>query len=184
VFFGDASSDALTFAFETSASFAAEDADAGQDVYRAVVTPQQPQQPQQPVGGGSGGAGSGASSVAGVSPASPAVAAPAGPDARRAIDRVRPVLSRLRLAARRLRRGRAASLRFRLSEAARVRITVTRLGRRRRAVRRTASVRRAGASRLRLSTRGLRRGSYEIRLVATDAAGNVSRPVTARLRVT
>jgi hypothetical protein len=100
---------------------------------------------------------------------------------RAAIDRVRPVLSRLRVRARRVRRGRALALSFRLSEAARVRVTLTRG---RRTVRRSSASRRTGAGALRLSTRRLRRGSYVLRLVATDAAGNVSRPVTARIRVT
>jgi plastocyanin len=86
-----------------------------------------------------------------------------------AVDRAAPVLSLLR--ARVVRR--VARLRLRLDERSAVRVTLRRAG-----ARRAARTRRftgtAGVNALRLSVRGLRRGRYRVRVVATDAAGNRS----------
>ena len=82
-----------------------------------------------------------------------------------------PVLSNVRLSAKRVRRGRTASLRFALER---------RVGKARTITSRVA----AGARRLRISTRRLRPGTYPLTLVATGAAGNASRPVTRTLKVT
>ncbi len=104
---------------------------------------------------------------------------PVAPIASR--DLTAPVLSNVRLAAKRVRRGRTASLRFAVDEAATVRLVL----KRKVGTARTISSRMAaGARRLKISTRRLKPGRYRLTLVATDAAGNASRPATATLTVT
>jgi PKD repeat protein len=103
----------------------------------------------------------------------------------RARDRIAPVLGGLRVP-HRLRRGRSAIVRFTVSEAANVVLTFERRsGRRWRKVRGSVRVTaRIGANRVRLTGRLSRRnrlkaGVHRLTLVATDAAGNRSRPVRA-----
>ncbi|WP_138974093.1 hypothetical protein [Patulibacter medicamentivorans] len=88
-------------------------------------------------------------------------------------DTTAPGLTKARL------RGRTLS--FSISEAATVTVRIRRSGRT--AAKRTVRVG-AGAKRLTLPTRGLRRGRrYEVRVTAADPAGNVSKPKTLRFTV-
>jgi len=122
-------------------------------------------------------------------------------------DATAPVLSHVRLP-RALRRGKAGTLRLRLSEAATVRIRFERRLPGRRTAGRCVAPARArhgkrcirfvkagiqrrsaaqGANRLKLGGRVGKRvlpaGRYRVTLVATDAAGNASKPLMRRLRV-
>jgi hypothetical protein len=140
-----------------------------------------------PAGGGSGGAagGGGGGGTAGAT----AGASVAGPD-------LAPVLSRLRITPKRLRAGRRPRVSFALSEPASVTITVAkrvsasrrraRLAKRRRRLVPLSGAQSveagAGSGSVRLAPR-LRRGSYAVTAIATDAGGNRSAPVTASLRV-
>jgi len=106
-------------------------------------------------------------------------------------DRTRPVLSRLSLSRKRITlngRKRWTRFRFRLSERAAVTYAISRRSRGR--YRRVVSLTRPGSrgsnrkrfSR-RIGKRKLRLGTYRARLVATDAAGNRSRPKQVGFRV-
>ncbi len=121
--------------------------------------------------------------------ASAALAVTAAPGATAAQDHTRPVLSRLKLGTKSLRRGAARfKLTFRLSEAARVQITVGRRSGRKVVARRRVTVQaRQGANTVTLTRKRLRlrRGSYAITLSARDAAGNASKtskPLALRVR--
>jgi hypothetical protein len=106
------------------------------------------------------------------------------------------VLSRLRITPKRLRAGRRPRVSFALSEPASVTITVAkrvsasrrraRLAKRRRRLVPLSGAQSveagAGSGSVRLAPR-LRRGSYAVTAIATDAGGNRSAPVTASLRV-
>jgi hypothetical protein len=93
------------------------------------------------------------------------------------VDTVAPRVSRLRV-----RRSRAT---FRLSEQATVRIRLERRHRRWRAFRRPVTRRNVAAGRVRIALhkRPLPRGRYRLRLVATDRAGNRSRPARKAFRI-
>lgn len=145
--------------------------------------------PAAPVDGGEGAAG----------PVSGGAAGGAGPRAAR--DATAPVLSAPRLSRRRFRvargatalaaaAGRGTTLTFRASEAAQLSIDVERVRQRRVGKRRRVTYRRAGlltrrvragAGRValtgRLGKRPMASGRYRLVLVATDAAGNRSKPV-------
>jgi Tol biopolymer transport system component len=115
-----------------------------------------------------------------------------GPDAA-PLDRIAPVLSKVRLERRRFRRSRGTKLRFVSSEGGTLRVTVQRIVRRRggrRVPRRVGTLTRqiaAGPGRVtlrgRVGRRALRRGRHRLRVVAVDAAGNRSVPRTRRFRV-
>jgi DNA-binding beta-propeller fold protein YncE len=108
----------------------------------------------------------------------PAPPAPPAPGPTPAPDRVAPAISRVTLTKRRLRR--TTTVRFTLSEPAAVRVAIQRGRRVRRTVERPGA---AGANRVRIARGALRPGAYRARLVAVDAAGNRSAPVTVRFRV-
>ena len=78
-------------------------------------------------------------------------------------------------------RRRTAVLRVRLSEASTVHVGLRRRGARKAIARRFTG--RQGLNTLRVSSRGLRRGRYRVRVVAIDAAGNRSRARTRTLVV-
>lgn len=126
-----------------------------------------------------------ATSLAGPPASAPPAAAPGAP--ARASARA-PVLGRLRLSERRLRRGRAATVTYTLSARARVALRVERrAGGRWRTLRGqiAATTGRAGANRVtfraRLGARALAPGRYRLRATAT--AGSTSRPRWAGFRV-
>jgi Tol biopolymer transport system component len=108
------------------------------------------------------------------------------------LDRIAPLLTRVRLERKRFRRARGTRLRFRSSEAGTLRVvvqSVRRHGGRVRA-RRIGTLQRqiaAGPGRValrgRIGRRALRLGKYRLRVSATDAAGNRSRTVTRRFTV-
>ncbi len=107
----------------------------------------------------------------------------------RVTDQTAPVLRALRIGPSAIGttgRRAFATIRFRLSEAARVTVTVA-SGRHGGQIRVRASAYRAGAHIFRLSARIGRRtlkpGAYRLTLVAVDAAGNRSTPVTGRFSV-
>jgi hypothetical protein len=147
-----------------------------------------------PAGGGSGGGGGGSSGAGGGSGG-----AGAGPGGT--ADTTAPVLSRASLTHPRFRvaaAGRAHAarrrhapvgtvLRYTLSEAARVVVTIRRASARGTALGTLVAQTAAGARRLafsgRLHRRALRPGRYRMSIVATDAAGNASRPVAVAFRV-
>jgi plastocyanin len=122
----------------------------------------------------------GAGPTAGAASASPG-AASAFPSAN---DRLAPAITRLSA---RMRRGsRRPVLTVRLSENATVIVAARRVLSARTAAAPAPSQRfqgRKGLNRFRLRVRGLRRGTYRVRAVAVDAAGNESHVRTARLRV-
>ena len=107
-----------------------------------------------------------------------------------------PVLSRASIRPRKLpvvrrkargSKARKATLRYTLSEAAKVKVSISRKGKRRR----LGTLRqrgKAGRNKIRFSAklgrRKLRPGSYRARIVATDATGKRSKPVTLKFRVT
>jgi hypothetical protein len=107
-------------------------------------------------------------------------------------DLVPPVLSKLSVRPRRFRPrgagGRGVVVRFTLSEPASVRVRILHRSRVLATYRKPGAI---GRNKLRLSgrigrrrhTRPLAPGGYKIRIVATDAAGNASRPVTLKVRV-
>jgi hypothetical protein len=136
-------------------------------------------------GDGSGsGAGSGAkltpSGVAGFAQAAASVAGRSGAGAR---DTTRPTLRGLRAS---FRRGRRANLlRLTPSEDVQLQVSIRRLGRSNDLVTRRAMklfMRRSARS-VRLPVLNLSAGSYRLRVVAIDQAGNKSAPVTLRLRI-
>jgi hypothetical protein len=101
-------------------------------------------------------------------------------------DLTRPVAGRARMTRRRLRPGRRVTfIRFTLSEPADARIRIRRRGRTLRTI--TRRGRASGANSIRFDGRArgraLRPGRYTAVLVATDAAGNASRPKALRFRV-
>jgi sugar lactone lactonase YvrE len=99
------------------------------------------------------------------------------------LDRKRPVLRRVRVTRVRSRGRRAVRVRFRLSEPA---LVTFRFERRRRggfANEHTFSRRRRGGARSLTFRRRLPRGRYRVVVFARDRAGNLSRRVTRRLRV-
>jgi hypothetical protein len=108
-------------------------------------------------------------------------------------DTTRPIVSRFGIAKARLRSGRRTSFRFRLSEPADVRIAISRSVKRRgrtRWVAKGAVVRRdAGQGPNSVSFAGRSRGKplaagrYRAAIVATDEAGNRSRPKRASFRI-
>jgi hypothetical protein len=99
----------------------------------------------------------------------------------RPVDRTAPRLSRVRLSRTRLHAGRRAVLRLRLSEPARLTVSVNRVRRRRRGtLHRTLG---AGTAKIPFSVRRLAVGRHRLTLVARDAAGNASRPVTVRFTI-
>jgi len=108
------------------------------------------------------------------------------------VDRTRPRIARLRIRPRTLDLGSAdpaATVRFRLSEPARVQIAVHRAQPARAARARVRVIAgKAGGNRFvlrpRIGRRTLAPGAYRLRLVATDPAGNRSRPVERRFVVT
>jgi hypothetical protein len=127
-------------------------------------------------------------------------ARPGGGQGGAVADTRAPVISRARVTNRRFvpargRTARAARVKrgtafvFRLSEAARTTIVIERRRKRRfsKVVTLTRARTVAGANRVaftgRVGRRALKRGAYRARLVATDAAGNRSRPVRLTFRV-
>jgi hypothetical protein len=102
------------------------------------------------------------------------------------VDRIRPVLTRLRVIPRAFRAARAPSgrgprggrLGFTVSERSRVRVTLFRGGRRLGAMSTVTAARGRLSVRLtgRLHGRAVRPGRYRVVLVATDLAGNRSVP--------
>jgi plastocyanin len=121
-------------------------------------------------GGGSAGDGAtgGGSGSAGAGPAS---AASAGADS------TAPLVQLVRSTF----RGRSVRLNVRLSEASAIHVGLRRRGSRKAITRKFAG--RQGVNALRISTRGMRRGRYRLRVVAVDAAGNRSRARTRTLVV-
>jgi plastocyanin len=145
---------------------------------KGTVTVNAAASPTQPAPGtGAPGAGP----TAGAATASPSGSAWAFPSAE---DRLAPVISRLSA---RVRRGsRRPVLTMRLSEKARVMVAARRVLSARTASAAAPAQRfqgQQGVNRFRLRVRGLRRGTYRIRAVAIDAAGNESQVKTTRLRV-
>jgi hypothetical protein len=155
---------------------------------------EQPPAPDATVGGGSdggdgsdsgGGGGSREVTPSGVAGFAAAVASvgSGGQSQGSARDRTRPVLRGLRAS---FRRGRRSNrLRLSASEDVQLQVTMRRLGRSRDLVTRRAMrvFMRKGARSVRLPVLNLSAGSYRLRVVAVDQAGNRSAPVTLRLRV-
>jgi plastocyanin len=128
-------------------------------------------------GGGSAGGGSTGGGAAGGGPAAGATASSTGVGAAGA-DAAAPLVRLMRATF----RGRSRLLlSVRLNERSTVHVGLRRRGAKRSLTRRFAG--RQGTNRLRLSTRGLRRGRYRLRVVAVDAAGNRSRARTRTLVV-
>jgi hypothetical protein len=102
-------------------------------------------------------------------------------------DRTPPVLSRVSLKPRRVRKGRARApvLGLSLSEPARVRVAVQRCKNRRctklRTRRSVVATVAAGRAKLKLNVRRLPAGRYRVSVTATDAAGNISAAVRVSL---
>ena len=112
-----------------------------------------------------------------IAPPPPAVPVP---------DGTAPVITRLRLAPRPIRRK--SAFRYELSKAAKVKFTIKRKARRRyRSVGEFTQFGSAGANerrfRAKIRARWLRPGTFEARLRAVDAAGNRSAPKTIGFRV-
>jgi hypothetical protein len=109
-----------------------------------------------------------------------------GPTEAATRDTTPPVLSGVSLSRKRSRVGRGTTLRFRSSEAGNLSIAVFRAKNRKPLVKLTRSIS-AGAGHLafkrRIGKRRLRLGRYTLRLTATDAAGNRSKPASASFRI-
>jgi secreted trypsin-like serine protease len=95
-------------------------------------------------------------------------------------DTTAPVVSGARLSKKKVKRRRGATLSFTVSEAAAVTVTILK---KRRTVASIPLPASAGAVTRKLSTKGLKRGSYKLRIVAIDAAGNASRPATVGFKI-
>lgn len=114
--------------------------------------------------------------VAGNDTASASVTAQSPPPPPGA-DTTAPVLSGVKVKGR-LRARARGTVAFTLSEAATVRVKVRRRGR----TRSITATARAGKGKLRIPRRLVRRGRLRLTVIATDAAGNTSKPVVLRVR--
>jgi secreted trypsin-like serine protease len=95
-------------------------------------------------------------------------------------DTTPPVISGAHLNKKKLKRKRGGRLSFDVSEASAITVTIFKKNRRVATIPLPAS---SGHISRKLSTRKLKRGSYKLRIVAIDAAGNRSRPVTVSFKV-
>lgn len=117
------------------------------------------------------------------------MAPPARPQTRPPViqparDTTAPVIRNARMSKKKLKRRRAAMLSFDVSEASAVTISVLRkTGRRYKTVATIPVPASAGRVKRRFTSKGLKRGSYKLGLVAVDAAGNLSTPVTVGFKV-
>jgi plastocyanin len=147
-----------------------------------TVTPASTPPPPPPGGGGTGGGSTGGGATGGGSTGGgttgggttgtgSATASSAGADATAPL--VRLVRSTFR--------GRSLRLNVRLSEASAIHVGMRRRGSSKAITKKFAG--RKGANALRISTRGMRRGRYRLRVVAVDVAGNRSRARTRTLVV-
>lgn len=162
------SEDGGTIAFTTNDPLVVGDTDAAPDLYASVIPPPPP--PPPTTGGGTGDPG-------GPAPAGPAPVAPAPPAPPASppviLDRLAPGLTTLRVTPTRIVQGKQGTISFKLSEPARVTLTFKRRASRKRLVSagRTTVNARAGTTKVMTSKR-LKPGSYEVTVVAVDAAGN------------
>jgi plastocyanin len=157
-----------------------------------TVTPASTPPPPPPGGGGTGGGGTGGGSTGGGSTGGGATGggstgggatgggsagAGSATAASTAADATAPLVRLVRSTF----RGRSLRLNVRLSEASAIHVGMRRRGSGKAVTKKFAG--RKGANALRISTRGMRRGRYRLRVVAVDAAGNRSRARTRTLVV-